>query len=98
MADRAPPSIGEFAYLGAKDGNDANCLPVLEHRHGDHRANAADLNGINGFRVAGEIRSSFAQIGDLDWLAGRECLECLQFAVRLQQHSDPPLLVPGFRQ
>ena len=44
-------------------------LAVLEHRHGDHRANAADLNGVNGFRIAGEIRRSFAQIRDLDWLA-----------------------------
>ena len=47
--------VGEWANFLAVDDDGADQLVVLEHRNEDHRPNAAELDGINGFRVAGQI-------------------------------------------
>jgi hypothetical protein len=57
--------VGEWADFLAKDGDEADQFAIFKHRHGKQRAEAAEFDAGNRYRVAFQIGPVVAVIGDV---------------------------------
>ena len=85
--------LGEFAYLGAKDGNDAIVSPSLSIGTVTMVRMPPTSTELTAFGLRAKYEAALLRSTDLERLPGHQSLKRLQLRIRRERRSNPPLLV-----
>ena len=91
VRDQLDVLVGEGAFFLAIDGDGADQLALLQHRHGNQGADPRDIHSSNRQWVAAEIGKACPQVFNVDWVPSRGSTRKGHVRARAKQRVSPSL-------